>query len=901
MCLTHPPFVADTPWSADAVHPPRNSHRSRLGALVAAGLVSLVTARPEPALAGTYRTIAIDGQFVDWAGIDPAYEDGEDMGDWTDLKSVHLANDDNFLYVRLELHTAGDPFTARNNYYFNADNDPGTGFAAGAGSEMLVQGGAGYQERGGGFNEGGISGLGWLAAPAGPGTVFEFRIARTPTFASDGAPVFDGETIGVMFEAQNAAFARKDTAPDVGGLEYVFEGKPPPLAANTTLIHPTTAPWRVNATNTAPPENWMALDFDDGAAGWTNGLGFFGTGLAGGPIQTNIAADRSAFYLRHHFSWNTDPAGVLLVATGYPSDGAVYYVNGVELRRTTMPAGPIIHTTPALGTGPMEERFSIPTNALRQGDNVLAVEAHQAIQGNADFSFGFSLLAAISYPPAFPDTTQPADQSVREGEGAMLSAPILVTEPATYQWYKDGAAMPGESGPSLILADVRLAAAGLYTLEVRNGASPEPVRSREARLTVIREPVGIASEPADATIRAGTAFNLGVTPSGTGPFSYQWFRGDGTTIEGATLATYGRVATPADAGDYYVVVSNPIPSTAQSRRVRVDVLQDTEKPRLVRVTGANRRVIVTFSEAMDPATAVEISRYVMTPDVAVLSASLDPAAPETVILTTAAHELNKTYRLQVNGVSDRFGNVILPGTSETFRSSILIDGSFEDWEAIPVVISDAAEGGAGALDIADVQFANDEDWLYLRLTLHAPGIFNASTNNIFIDANPDNPGFGVLGIGSEMLIQQGAGYQEKNGGFNEGPILGLDTTTLPEGGATSFEMRISLHARYEDGEPVFVSPLLRFAFDAENSSFVTVDAAPDAGGAEYTMQVFTVGPLVIRRSSATEVTLEWNGSGELQFSHSLGSETWESIPEAVSPYVWTIAPDVRTFFRLILP
>ncbi|MFN0130015.1 MAG: hypothetical protein ACKV19_25400 [Verrucomicrobiales bacterium] len=869
--------------------------------MLAAGLICLVGARLAPALAGTYRTIAIDGGFVDWAGIDPSYEDGEDEGDWTDLKSVHLANDENFLYVRLGLHTAGDPFTARNNYYFNTDNDAGTGFAAGVGSEMLVQGGAGYQERGGGFNEGGISGLGWLAAPTGSGTSFEFRVSRTSAFAADGTEVFAGDTIGVMVEAQNAAFARKDTAPDFGGLEYIFADKPPPLAINTTLIHATTTSWRANGTNTAPPPHWMALDFNDGAAGWTNGLGFFGTGLAGGPIQTSIAADRPTFYLRNHFSWNTDPAGVLLVATGYPSDGAVYYVNGVELRRTAMPAGPITHTTPALGTGPMEERFSIPTNALRQGENVLAVEAHQAIQGNSDFSFGFSLLAAISYPPAFPDATLPADQSVREGEGATLSAPVLVTEPATYQWFKDGVAMVGQSGPTLMLADVRLAAAGLYSLEVRNPAAPDPVRSREARLTVVQEAVGIIGEPVDTTIRAGTLFSLGVTPSGTGPFGYQWFRGDGTPIDGATLPTYGGVATAADAGEYYVAVSNPIPSTTLSRRVRVTVLTDTELPRLVEVTGANRRVVVRFSEPVDQTTASNPAFYSLSPRVTVLSAIRDPGEPDVVRLTTAAHEPMKTYQLQVTGVTDRFGNAILPGSSDTFRSSILIDGSFEDWEAIPVVLNDPEEGAAGALDIADVQAANDEDWLYFRLTLHAPGVFNASTNNIFIDANPDNSGYGVLGIGSEMLIQQGAGYQEKNGGFNEGPILGLEATALPEGGATSFEMRISLHARYEDGELVFVAPTLRFVIDAENSSFVTVDAAPDAGGTDYTVQAFAVGPLAIRRSSATEVTLEWTSPGELQFSHSLGSGAWQSIPEAVSPHVWTLAPDVRTFFRLILP
>src|SRR5687768_10107400 len=96
----------------------------------------------------------------------------------------------------------------------------------------------------------------------------------------------------------------------------------------------------------------------------------------------------------------------------------------------------------------------------------------------------------------------------------------------------------------------------------------------------------------------------------------------------------------------------------------------------------------------------------------------------------------------------------------TFKR-ITIDGSFADW--------------AGA-DFRDVYVANDEQYLYIRFTLYANDSPFTSRNNIFIDAdNNSGSGFHPLGLafGSEMLIQSGTGYQEKNGGFNEGAINGL--------------------------------------------------------------------------------------------------------------------------------
>src|SRR6185369_8363466 len=92
--------------------------------------------------ASQFKHITVDGSFEDWAGVPPAYEDPAFQDDpryqtdptpfegVTDLKTIYLAHDDQYLYVRLTLYAPGDPFTAQNNIFIDADNDVATGFAA---------------------------------------------------------------------------------------------------------------------------------------------------------------------------------------------------------------------------------------------------------------------------------------------------------------------------------------------------------------------------------------------------------------------------------------------------------------------------------------------------------------------------------------------------------------------------------------------------------------------------------------------------------------------------------------------------------------------------------------------------------------------------------------------------
>jgi hypothetical protein len=159
---------------------------------------------PEPAATSRFAEISIDGDFADWDGIEPSVTDDEEGGD-IDYKDVWVANDEEFLYVRFSLYQEGAPFTTFNSHVFvDADDSPLTGLpspgGAEIGSELLIESGAGYDERGGTFNEGGVSALGWQLSPdpfAAAAMEFEFRISLKATYA-DGSRVFQQNAIRLI-------------------------------------------------------------------------------------------------------------------------------------------------------------------------------------------------------------------------------------------------------------------------------------------------------------------------------------------------------------------------------------------------------------------------------------------------------------------------------------------------------------------------------------------------------------------------------------------------------------------------------------------------------------------------------------------------------------------------------
>jgi hypothetical protein len=71
-------------------------------------------------------------------------------------------------------------------------------------------------------------------------------------------------------------------------------------------------------------------------------------------------------------------------------DGAVYYLNGQEIFRNRMNAGPVTNGTFAVDAPdptPIAGPFTLATTNLLAGDNVLAAEVHQSSATSSDLEF----------------------------------------------------------------------------------------------------------------------------------------------------------------------------------------------------------------------------------------------------------------------------------------------------------------------------------------------------------------------------------------------------------------------------------------------------------------------------------------------------------------------------------
>lgn len=195
--------------------------------------------------------------------------------------------------------------------------------------------------------------------------------------------------------------------------EMALDGTPVYLAWKNEPEYPVgTFPiaaqsiWKYNDSGANLSADWKANTYDD--ATWLFGNGVLGYGDPNQNTTLSYGADTAnkhiTTYLRHTF--NVEDAAEIgnLKFKVLRDDGVVVYVNGVEAFRDNMPQGEITSSTVALAAINNADETTFynfeTANLLQTGENVIAVELHQAAANSSDL--GFDMSVDFELPPLAP-------------------------------------------------------------------------------------------------------------------------------------------------------------------------------------------------------------------------------------------------------------------------------------------------------------------------------------------------------------------------------------------------------------------------------------------------------------------------------------------------------------------
>jgi hypothetical protein len=179
-----------------------------------------------------------------------------------------------------------------------------------------------------------------------------------------------------------------------------------------------------------------------------------------------------------------------------------------------------------------------------------------------------SLFAAASVPPYI--WMEPlATFTLNAGQNLTLPVGLRGSTPLSYQWYKNGLLVVGQTNASLNYSPIAAGNAGSYVLVASNSGGS--VTSSVVNLTVYGPPTILQQSPTQMNIFAGSRPVLNVSVVGAVPIHYQWSL-NSTPIIGATNSSL-TLTNLQSSGTYSCLVTNfvgNIPITPISVTVLAD-------------------------------------------------------------------------------------------------------------------------------------------------------------------------------------------------------------------------------------------------------------------------------------------------------------------------------------------
>lgn len=261
------------------------------------------------------------------------------------------------------------------------------------------------------------------------------------------------------------------------------------------------------------------------------------------------------------------------------------------------PLGPAWTFSPSGTTFGAPAVFSVELPDLPAGDGVLVLQTNGTHTGwqqlpatvvngvvSAPLSH-FSTVRLLTYcqsaeclvgPPEI--AMPPAGGSVDEGGYVLLSVDAIGLTPFTYQWQRDGVALPGQTSQALVIHPAMLADDGMRLSVVVSDRLGRSTTSPAATVAVRPVAPTVASQPDDVqAVAGGSAVFLAGTHSGLAQ-TLQWERSDDGGNRWAAVPPPSdrarlelAVVQPADDGALFRLVASNAAGSVRTRAARLAV------------------------------------------------------------------------------------------------------------------------------------------------------------------------------------------------------------------------------------------------------------------------------------------------------------------------------------------
>ncbi|MDA7935780.1 lamin tail domain-containing protein [bacterium] len=153
--------------------------------------------------------------------------------------------------------------------------------------------------------------------------------------------------------------------------------------------------WRYNldAGTVGLPVDWANTAHSVDGTSWDQGPGLLGfeSSVLGEPLLTTLTrVTKVPYYFETEFVYTGTGSVSQIQIDHYIDDGAVFYLNGVEIDRFNIPSGTISPSTEADPgvTDAVLQTLTVNDAIVVNGTNRLSVEVHQSSAGSSDMVFG---------------------------------------------------------------------------------------------------------------------------------------------------------------------------------------------------------------------------------------------------------------------------------------------------------------------------------------------------------------------------------------------------------------------------------------------------------------------------------------------------------------------------------